>query len=234
MLRQPTLALICGFVLSGIAPARAQTHFFSADTPVVRRWALTCNPFGMGEDPRAFGAGVGYYLNNRMEIWEETSFLQGWEETFPNGDLKGFRQIVRFSMALPKWIYPDPHFLLAVELRYRTYSYRDTSDFDDPATGDKVVNVHFLSRHYIFGVAGQVGYRLSFTRDGRWSGELTVGLGVKDKRIVRQGAPRGYQWMGTGVWSTDLNIRDMVETPGGEPYVPGSLRIIYAFGRKVK
>ena len=232
----PRLSTLCLFgiaLLSGYAPAHAQHRVYHSDSAILRRWSVTLNPLGLVEAPPAVGLGVGYRFGPRIHLWEESSFLLPQNLTFPNGDLTGFRQIIRLSVFPPETIVGNPNFFFAAEFRYKTYSYRDTSDFQDPATGDKLVNVHFLSKHTIFGAALQGGWIFPFSRDGHWSGEATIGLGVKFKQIVRTGPPPGYQYLETGK-SVDLNIRDLVETPGYELYLPGSFRIIYAFGRKVR
>lgn len=194
----------------------------------VSRWSLTFNPFGLLEPPAAIGIGIGYRLNKNMEIWSETSLItNGLMVTY--GPLTGIRQILQLKLFAPS----NGNYFLAFELRYKSYSYRDTNDFANPATLDTLRNVQFQSSHYFFGGGFQVGKRCSLSKDGKLQLEATIGIGVKFKVINRLGPPDGYKYQGVG-FSVDYNIRDAIETPGTAPYFPGSLRLIYNFGKRLK
>jgi hypothetical protein len=62
--------------------------------------------------------------------------------------------------------------------------------------------------------------------------EITAGLGFKNKVIDRKGIPAGYQYRPVGQ-NIDVNIRGLIEQDGGTIYLPGSLRLIYTFGKKM-
>jgi hypothetical protein len=218
----------------GVAPARAQYKTYAEDTPFVRRWSLSFNPLGLLEDPAAIGIGVGYAISRRVEIWSETSSLFQWAPIYPTRNLSGFRQIIRLSLVPPKVLNLGTHTFLAVELRYKTYSYRDSGVFLDPASGDTLTAVPFQSKHFIFGAALQAGYRFPLWGSARWQGEVTIGLGVKYKKITHQGPLPRYQYQRGEWWSTDVSIPDMIQTAGWEPYLPGSFRIFYTFGRRLR
>jgi hypothetical protein len=193
-----------------------------------RRWLLSFNPLGLLEG--AFGIGIGYRLNKHSELWSETSLLGGrpYAGATP---MTGFRQIIQYKRWLP--FGPDDNFFLAFEARYKQYSYRDTNDFANPVTMNTLKNVHFLSDHYVFGAALQAGHRNLLLRSKTLAVEAILGIGYKYKIIDRRGPPAGYVYQDLGE-SIDLNIRDLVEQAGSTIYFPGSVRLIYFFGRKLK
>jgi len=193
-----------------------------------RRWLFSFNPFGLLEG--AFGIGIGYRLDKYSELWSETSLLRG--RPYAGADpMTGFRQTIQYKRWLP--FGPDENFFLAFEARYKQYSYRDTNDFANPVIPDTLRNLHFLSDHYIFGVALQAGHRVQVLKSDRLAIEAILGIGYKYKIIDRRGPPAGwvYQDMGRSV---DLNPRDLIEQAGSTIYFPGSVRLIYFFGRKLK
>lgn len=209
-------------------PSRPRPFDPPAEPIPVSRWLLTFNPFGLLEPPAAFGIGAGYRLNTNTEIWSETSLIRsGIMPTY--GSVNGIRQIVQVKRFTDR----NPNVFFAFELRYKSFSYRDTNDFANPATHDTLTNVQFLSSHYFFAGGFQIGKRWLLSKDGRLTLEGTIGIGVKFKTINRLGPPAGYKYEDKG-FSTDYNIRDAIETPGTEPYFPGSLRILYNFGKRLK
>ena len=195
--------------------------------PPVRKWVLSFNPLGLLES--AYGIGIGYHLNKNSEIWSETSLLRGQPYAGAN-PLTGFRQIVQYKRFIPS---VNENFFLGFEMRYKYYSYRDTNDFANPGIPDTLRNVQFLSEHHIFGAALQVGRRFALSKEGRFQIETMIGFGVKDKFIDRRGPPAGYHYLDGGK-SIDLSIRDLVEQSGTTIYLPGSVRLIYCFGKKFR
>lgn len=210
---------------SPVTPARkSQVSILRSPVPV-SRWLLSFNPFGLLEAPRAYGAGIGYRLNKNTEIWTEISLLQNRSFT-PVGPAAGIRQILQ----LKKFLFKDRNLFVAAEIRYKNYSYFNTANFRNTAAGDTMVNVRYTSYHYIFGGALQAGYRTRLSRSGRVQAELTAGIGIKNKEIQRPWLPAGYKYLHTSV---DPNIVDLMETPGPAVYFPGSLRVLYIFGKRL-
>jgi len=205
----------------------ASFFYVSLQAQSPSRWILSFNPFGLIEPPAAIGLGVGYRLSQRVELWSETSYLtNGSYQT--EGPLAGFRQLLQAKYFINK----DGSFFVAAEVRYKNYQYRDKEDFYNPATHDSLRNFSNFSRHYFFGAGLQVGGREPLTRDGRLQVELTAGLGIRKDYVERQEVPQGYVYKNFNA-SKDINVvenaRDL-----GPMYFPGSIRLIYLFGKRLR
>ncbi|MBN9383701.1 MAG: hypothetical protein J0H74_23290 [Chitinophagaceae bacterium] len=191
------------------------------------RWTLSFNPFGLVEPPAAIGLGVGYRFSRRVELWSETSFLtNGLFQT--EGPLAGIRQILQTKY----FIYKDGSFFVAAEVRYKNFQYRDKEDFYNPATHDSLRSFSNFSRHYFFGAGLQVGGREPLTRDGKLQVELVAGLGVRKVYIEREDVPQGYEYRNFHA-SKDVNAIENARNPG-PMYFPGSIRLIYLFGKRFR
>lgn len=175
----------------------------------------------------AIGAGIGYRLNERTEIWSETSLLTNGLMMYV-GPLTGIRQIFQ----LKRFIGSDGHFFVAGEIRYKYFSYRDTADFSNPSINETIHNIPYHAYHTVFGAALQAGYRINLSKNGKFQVELTGGIGIKNKIIDRPGVPTGYTEYVTP--SVDLNIYDFIESRGISIYFPGSIRVIYPFGKRIR
>jgi hypothetical protein len=123
----------------------------------VNRWEVSFNPLAIFEMPGALGAGIGYRLKSNMQIYSETYLVRGGIPG-PVWVHSGFRQLFQFKRFL------DPHYFLAAEVRYKRFSYQDTSDFYNAATHQTLTDQHFLSLHHFFGAALQGGYRLRYIK----------------------------------------------------------------------
>jgi hypothetical protein len=192
----------------------------------VRRWILSFNPWGLLEPQAAIGAGIGYRLRDNLEIWSETSFLT---RGFPDGydHTSGIRQILQLKYFFGK----NRDFFVAGEVRYKSFTtdYRD--NFYDQTTRDTLSFSH-RSRYYFFGAGLQLGGRFRLGKSDHFFLELTGGLGVKQKTIIRYGVPSGYTYL--PIRSIDINAAELMNRPGAALYLPGSMRLIYSFGRKLK
>jgi len=189
-----------------------------------RKWSLTLNPFGLLEPSMAIGIGIGYHPKANLEIWSESSLLRN--VLFPSaGSTSGMRQILQFK----RFINKNQRLFAAAEIRYIFFTFHSTELFGNTSLPDTILSN--TSHHYVFGAGLQLGYRLSLTKDNRLMLELTGGLGVKDKIIRWKGVPAGYKYMNS---STDVNVWSLIETSGPSVYVPGSLRLVYTFGKKLK
>lgn len=189
------------------------------------RWILTFNPLGIAEPEEAIGLGIGYRVNKKIEIGSETSLLRNIIYTYDNR-LTGVRQVFQVKRFLPR------NFFLAAELRYKYYSFRDSTDFFDPVTQATLNHYGYLSRHLFFGAAAQYGRRYFISKDGKLQLELTIGFGLKDKLFDKVGVPGGYGYLRH---STDFNLeRDVVEYRGVLPYFPCSVHFVYNLGKGLK
>jgi Protein of unknown function (DUF3575) len=188
------------------------------------RWLLSANPLGLAELPAAAGLGIGYRLNEKMEIWTEPSLLLGARDV--THQTSGYRVILQFK----KFFGPEDRHFLAIEGRIKSYHFNDTGVFSNPKTDLTLRDVSFHSQNLIYGGALQYGYRMNIApHSSHWLFEITAGLGLKNKVIHLNGPPSGYLFKDTNV---DLNIWDFLENSGPAPYFPGSLRILYLFGKK--
>src|ERR1700761_643580 len=61
------------------------------------RWTLSFNPLGLLEPTTAIGLGIGYPLNDKYELWAETSLLQNPLINVYAGPTKGIRQILQLK-----------------------------------------------------------------------------------------------------------------------------------------
>lgn len=195
---------------------------FKASKVPVRRWILTYNPMGLLEPPAAIGLGIGYRPFKEVELWSETSFLtNGFYHT--QGPLTGIRQICQLRF------FPyGTSFFVAGELRYKSYQFRSREEFYDSLTHDTLHQFSNFARHYFFGMAVQLGWRVNATRNGRFQLEATFGLGFRKGYVKREGVPAGYLYMNNKI---DFNFSG----PNGEVppiYFPGSLRLVWLLGRQ--
>lgn len=191
-----------------------------------RRWVLSWNPLGLIEPSTAIGIGIGYHAKSNLEIWSETSLLRNF--VFPDGgNTSGMRQILQFKRFISK----DQRLFVAAEIRYIFYTYHSSDFFRNPTIPDTLHSLTNTSKHFVFGAGLQVGYRYPLTNDSRLMLELTGGFGIKYKIIRWYGLPVGYKYVRRSV---DPNIEDLKETAGTTVYLPGSLRLIYTFGKKLK
>lgn len=191
------------------------------------RWILSFNPLGLIEPPAAIGFGAGYRLNQRVELWSETSFItNGFFQT--EGPLTGIRQLLQTKYFIDR----DGGFFVAAEVRYKSYQYRDKLNFYNPDLHDSLINFSNFSRHYFFGIGVQVGWRTCLSNDGRLQLELTTGLGFRIGRVVRQDVPHGYSYKDFYP-PKDYRIINLAD---GFPsyYLPGSLRVICLFGKRLR
>jgi hypothetical protein len=221
------LSVLAGLFLclsaSAQSPAQNVIRWFNeGDSLETRRWELSTNILGPLEGPLAVGAGVGYQLNPRIQLWSETSLLRnGWFGGV--GYLAGIREILQMKYFLNR----KHNFFVAVEGRYKSYTFNDTTNFYNPHTDDTVMNRPYHEHHYFWGVGFQIGKRWKLSNNGRWQLEATFGIGFKYKYIDWRGISNDYEKLNRSV---DLNARDIMDHRGATAYLPGSLRIIYTFG----
>ena len=175
----------------------------------------------------AVGAGVGYRVNANIELWSETSWLwkHGGLAEPRGGTIDGLRQILQVKRFLGK----GGNFFIAGEVRYKYFTYRRYDAFVDTASQTMVNKVLATSIHNVFGGALQLGWRGPLTRNGKLLLEITAGLGIKKKWISWPGIPKGYE---VADLSVDINVWDeMLRSESPSLYLPGSLRLIYTFGK---
>lgn len=202
--------------------ANALRYLHEGDSLEMRRWELSFNPLGLIEPPLAAGLGVGYRINPKIQLWSETSLLRnGWFGSV--GYLVGIRQTLQLKYFLNR----KSNFFVAIEGRYKSYTFNDTTDFYKPNTTDTALNTPYHEHHYFWGVGLQIGKRWKLSNNGRWQLEATIGLGFKYKYIDWKGIGNDYRRLRHSV---DLNAWDLMEERGASGYIPGSLRIIYTFG----
>ena len=216
-LTRPTLILTLSlFALSVVGQSK-----LPIPTPG-RKWGLSLNPCGLFEFPMAFGAGISYRLSNTMELWSETSLLHG-SIVRDSGSSTGIRQILQLKRFLD-----HEGMFIAIEARYRYFSYHNFSNFYSPAANTVLTGIPNTSYHSIVGAGVQIGQRFHFpgSSNGKFLVEITGGIGVKHKTIRRPDIPSGYKYANVQI---DVNIKDLIETPGTTFYIPGSLRLIYTF-----
>jgi len=192
-------------------------------SPACGQWSISFNPYGLLEPPAATGAGIRYRLNEKFEIGAETSLLSNGLYNF-GPSLTGIREIFQVKKFMGK----NNLFFIAIDTRYKSLSYRDSKDLYNPVTHDTLLNAHFRAHQYFFGGGFQLGVRGNLSRSGRLQLEFTGGFGIKQKTIDRQGIGKDYRNLHHSI---DFNIWDQIQIPGPAVYFPGSLRLIYTFGK---
>lgn len=207
---------------------RSDNYDYSSQPAIAtqRRWVLSWNPLGLIEPSMAIGIGIGYHSKSNLEIWSETSLLINVLYA-SGGKTSGMRQILQ----LKRFISKNQGLFIAGEIRYSFFTYHASNNFINIAVHDTILNLSNTSNHYVFGAGLQVGYRWPLTNDSKFMLELTGGLGIKNKIIRWHGIPAGYKYIHASI---DPNIWDFIETSGISVYLPGSLRLIYTFGKKLK
>lgn len=204
----------------------AHKHYLSPLS--ISRWTLSFNPLGLIEPPMAVGLGVGYRLSAQWELWSETSFLTNGVYT-TDGPLTGIRQILQGKYFPGQ----QQHFFIAVEARYKSYQFRGKDDFINAAAHDTLRNYSNFSRHYFWGGGAQVGWRFNLGSGDHFQLETTVGLGFRSSSVIRQNVPRGYKYVSL-VNPIDFNIPHSIDNGFGVAYLPGSVRLIYLFGKRLR
>jgi len=192
------------------------------------RWAVTYNPLGLGEWPAAAGLGVSYRWNSHVELWSETSFLFGDRNYKTQGPLTGIKQILQGKYFPSKY----GNFFFALELRYKSYQYRDADVFVNRALHDTLFGFSNFTRHYFWGAGLQMGLRCSLSKRGRFQLEVMGGLGIRKWTDVRHGVPSGYEFIDYQ-GPIDFNIH-YFEYQINQVYFPGSVRLIWLFGKRLR
>ena len=175
----------------------------------------------------AIGLGFGYRISGGYELWSETSILKKGLLA-ADGPVNGFRQILQVK----EFVGQQKHVFFAQELRYKYYAFLDSGEFLNKTTSVRLSGVPNFQRHFVYGAGFQLGYRAAIGKSERLRLEFSAGIGIKNKVITRRGVPPGYVY--NPITSTDLNIRDEINTSGIAVYCPGSLRLIYTFGKTIR
>ena len=235
MPRIQTAASICclslAFIIFSITtsgqqvPSSREKEFVSSPPPVTR-WTVSLNPAGLLELPSAIGAGIGWRLNEKVELWSETSLLRNW--VVPVGySLTGIRQILQVKRFIDK----RDVFFLAAEIRYKSYTFGDSTNFYNLLTRDTLINDHYHERIFFWGVGLQLGVRLPISKNGRLQLDMSAGLGIKEKTINKSVMDKDYRDLLHQ--SIDINQWNIMQMPGSTLYVPASIRLVYSFGKKL-
>ncbi|HVU53611.1 MAG TPA: hypothetical protein VHD83_01085 [Puia sp.] len=226
-----SVTMLTAIVCAGQKPHRpdmiSMDSIFRPWSASAYRWGLTYTPIGLLEWPSAAGVGISYRWNNHVELWSESSFLfNGPYNT--QGPVTGIKQILQGKFFPTK----NGNFFFAMELRYKSYQYRDTEVFVNYSLQDTIFGLSNFSRHYFWGGALQMGLRFNLNKTGQFQLEVMGGLGIRRWKVVRHGVPPGYEFV--NYWrSVDINIHD-IEYEADNFYLPGSIRVIYLFGKRLR
>jgi hypothetical protein len=152
---------------------------------------LSVNPFAILEPQAAYGAGVGYRINELVEISTEYAQIQPsaimGEGNYTN--IQGFRSVTQFKYSLSVNEYTKSKTFIGAEFRLRKYSFDDQASFTNKATGATIKDYNFKNTTTVKGFAGIIGKQWDFGEDSRWALELTAGIGLRFKNIQRDGTP---------------------------------------------
>jgi hypothetical protein len=196
-------------------------------SPIIQKGVyLSFNPHSFLEPQQAaVGLGVGYRINDNVEIWTEASYLyKGFGTSLYNfNNLKGFRSITSV-----KYYYNNKHgFFVGAEFRVKQYSFDDNTDFID-AAGVRLNNYDYRAKHTLIGGGLFWGKRFKVSTNGKFELEGNIGLGVKARTIQRNNVPNGFYKEDYYGRRSDV-FNPIIDTDINQtiPYVPGIVRLIY-------
>lgn len=200
-------------------------HHLPGDSPAVRRWTLSLNPLGLLEAPTAIGIGIGYRVSPHWELWSETSLLARGYYTAVS-QIRGFRETFQ-----ARWFpIPGKACFIGLDLRYKSYSFNSVSDFYNTQNNDTLLNRAYHEDHSFWAVGLTAGWRRKLTHNGRLQLEITAGIGFKYKTLHWPGIGDDYRKQRKSI---DLNVNDFLNSRGATAYVPGSIRLIWTFGKRI-
>ena len=194
-------------------------------TPVIQQgWFLSLNPHAIFEPEQgAVGLGIGYRLNDHIELWTEMNYLYRGFFQDP-GDFTNL-QGIRSSTSL-KYYYSKKHgFFAGVEFRVKKYSFMDQTDFENLQTNQVLNNFRYKASHTLIGGGAFWGKRFKVTPNGKFELEGNIGIGVKHRMIDRKNVPAGYS-------KIEYSLRRISPLPDYDneqtlPYFPAIFRLIY-------
>jgi Protein of unknown function (DUF3575) len=197
----------------------------SRHTPIIQKgWYLSFNPHSLFElQQGAVGLGIGYRINNRIELWTELNYLYKGFAQNPGyfDDLKGFRSIVSF-----KYYYYNKHGMFAgAEFRIKNYSFDDKNTFVNTQLNDTLTNFRYRATNTLVGGAVFWGKRFKLTANGKFELEGNVGIGVKQRRINRKNLPSGYSKIEN--FNKVFSLVPDTDVEDAYPYFPAIFRFIY-------
>jgi len=213
-------------VINGMTPARlsvyclallAMLFFYLTASCQTNRWVLSFNPFGLLEPKAAVGIGVGFAFNRHWELWSETSRLQ---HLFLNPESSsGVRQILQ----LKYFIHGLPDNFLAAEVRYKGSQYAHNVSLYNAAT-DEYHSDQLTEHQRFWGAALQFGFRRPIDKGIGLYMEFVIGAGYRHIIYDHEtGAPPGFH----------PYAKPGIDLEGIGIYYPGSIRLVWMFGKKL-
>jgi hypothetical protein len=187
---------------------------------------LSVNPLGILEVQAAYGAGIGYRFNEQWEISSEYSQLKPstWMGEGKYTNIEGFRSVTAIKYTINVNEFSKSKTFIGAEFRYKKFSYDDVADFTNKTTGVTTKEYNYKNNTTTKGFAAIVGKQWDLGENSKWALELTAGIGLRFKNIVREGAPENSYVVPTNTGFAETpNYKD--NTTG--VYFPIGLRVMF-------
>lgn len=216
--------LLIFFIWHPCFSQRADT-ITAASPGVVHRWSISINPFSWLELQSAAGIGVGYRLNDQVEVWVESSLLFPgiYYQNYPH--LKGTREVLQLKYDFGA----QKNWFIGLDARWKYYSYNDSFNFYNPSTRDTLRNFGYRLEHPIVGGALIIGQRTRISKNNHFFLETTIGGGFKYRYMTWKGVPPGYVHTQVFEKIDTMPFTAGPHTPGLLLYMPMALRFYYVF-----
>lgn len=187
---------------------------------------LSVNPLGILEVQAAYGAGIGYRFSEQWEISSEYATLKPstWmgEGKFTN--IEGFRSVTAIKYSIDVNEVTKSKTFIGAEFRYKKFSYDDMADFTNKTTGVTTKEYNYRNTTITKGFATLIGKQWDLGENSKWALELTAGIGLRFKNVLRNGAPENSYVVPTNTGFAETpNYKD--NTTG--VYFPVGLRVMF-------
>ena len=202
----------------------ASAQITSKTAGEIKKINLFINPFSVFEPHQAaVGAGIAYRHSDRWEPAVELNYLfkGSLSEKKFNG-LSGLRAtgMIKYFVGQRKL------FFIGFDLRYKHYSYNDSTNFIRRAPVDTLKNVHSATTMDVYGIGFIYGKQFLLSANGKLKLELMLGIGAKQRNAGWKAKPEGYTtYIEKG--SGGSGIAPHYGYSEGNVYFPGAVRIFY-------
>jgi hypothetical protein len=229
-------------MLYTVANAQVETKMKTERNGFEKKSYLSFNPFGLAELQMAIGIGFSKHYSPRSEHFTEFSYIT--KTPFYNPDwkeLNGIRFLLQYryhfvdnkkrradNKSYSRQIRKAHTPFLGLEFRIKTYNFSSGDNFVNKSTNDTLSNFIYRANAISFGGAVLFGYSFNIGLNGRWSIELTAGIGAKNKSVTYKNLPGGYNIINYSLQGGFGLKPPAINEPVGMPYFPCTMRIRYS------
>lgn len=184
---------------------------------------ITCNIFGIAEPQAAIGIGLDNIITQRSGYFTEMSYI--FKAPFykaPDDITGGYRFIAQYRYYL-KWN-KNWHYFLGPEFRIKQYGFKGIIPTININTGS-YKNLPYRANAFSIGGAFLAGLSFPLSKNKKWQGEMTLGIGAKQKFVKFKNIPEEYK-INTETRHDGLRPPAVYEAVG-MPYFPIAIRLKY-------